>query len=128
MVAGTTISVAAGRCRSSRRRREPTSTVSRSWPACRCRSSAWGRRATRPSSWSPDHPMKVLLIGKGGREHALAVSLKASNEVSRLYAAPGNPGIGEVAELVELADTSPAAIADAAEALGVDLVVVGPED
>ena len=72
--------------------------------------------------------MKVLLVGKGGREHVLAVALEASTDVTRLYAAPGNPGIGEVAELVEVADTSPSAIADMAEALVVDLVVVGPED
>ncbi len=46
--------------------------------------------------------MKVLVIGSGGREHALAWKLAASPRVTALYAAPGNPGIAQVADLVPI--------------------------
>ncbi len=68
--------------------------------------------------------MKVLLIGSGGREHALAWKLAQSPSLSKLYASPGNPGIAQHAELVDLA---PDAIVGWALAQAVDLVVVGPE-
>ncbi|HMC67566.1 MAG TPA: phosphoribosylamine--glycine ligase, partial [Mycobacteriales bacterium] len=66
--------------------------------------------------------MRVLVIGGGGREHALCLALAADPSVTHLAASPGNPGIAEVAEIV--AATSPL---EAARAVSADLVVVGPE-
>ncbi len=71
--------------------------------------------------------MKVLVIGSGGREHALALALSRDPEVTELHAAPGNPGIAAVAELHEVRAEDGTAVADLAERLGVDLVVIGPE-
>ena len=68
--------------------------------------------------------MKTLVIGTGGREHALALKLAQDAEV---HAAPGNPGIGEVAALHDVDAMSGLAVAELAVSLGVDLVVVGPE-
>ena len=71
--------------------------------------------------------MRVLLIGSGGREHALAVSLTADPSVDQLVAAPGNPGIAQVAELRHVDPEDPAAVAALAVELAADLVVIGPE-
>ena len=71
--------------------------------------------------------MRVLLIGSGGREHALAIGLAADPAVERLVAAPGNPGIAQVAELREVTATDPASVAALAVESGADLVVIGPE-
>jgi len=71
--------------------------------------------------------MKVLVIGTGGREHALARALSTDPAVTALYCAPGNPGIAEVAELRAVDQMDPAAVRDLAVELGVDLVIVGPE-
>jgi phosphoribosylamine---glycine ligase len=71
--------------------------------------------------------MKVLLIGSGGREHALAWKLAASPLLTRLYAAPGNPGIAEDAEVVDLKITDHAAVLAFCRSEKIDLVVVGPE-
>jgi phosphoribosylamine---glycine ligase len=71
--------------------------------------------------------MKVLLIGSGGREHALAWKLAQSPRLGRLYAAPGNPGIAEVAELVALDPADHAGIVAFCRMQGIELVVVGPE-
>jgi phosphoribosylamine--glycine ligase len=71
--------------------------------------------------------VRVLLIGSGGREHALALALAADPSVDFLAAAPGNPGIAQVAELHEVAAADPAAVAALAVELAADLVVVGPE-
>jgi phosphoribosylamine--glycine ligase len=68
--------------------------------------------------------MKVLLIGSGGREHALAWKLAQSPRLSKLYATPGNPGIAEHAELV---DIEPHNIVGFAREENVGLVVIGPE-
>ena len=71
--------------------------------------------------------MRVLLIGSGGREHALAIGLAADPAVESLIVAPGNPGIAQVAELREVTATDPGAVAALAVEVGADLVVVGPE-
>jgi phosphoribosylamine--glycine ligase len=71
--------------------------------------------------------MRVLLIGSGGREHALAWRIVASPLLTKLYAAPGNPGIGREAELVTLNITDHAAVAALCKDRQIDLVVVGPE-
>jgi phosphoribosylamine--glycine ligase len=71
--------------------------------------------------------VRVLLIGSGGREHALAVALAADPTVDLLVAAPGNPGIAQVATLRDVTATDPAAVAALAVELAADLVVIGPE-
>lgn len=71
--------------------------------------------------------MKILVIGGGGREHAICHALSLDESVAELYCAPGNPGIGQVAALREVDPMDPAAVAALAAALGADLVVVGPE-
>ena len=71
--------------------------------------------------------MKILLVGSGGREHALALGLHADSACTELHAAPGNPGIAEVATLHPLVITDNDAIAALAKSLAVDLVVIGPE-
>ena len=71
--------------------------------------------------------MKVLLLGSGGREHALARQIAKSPLLTALYIAPGNPGTSEVGENLDLDITDNAAIVTAAETHAVDLVVVGPE-
>ncbi|GAA3344097.1 phosphoribosylamine--glycine ligase [Amorphoplanes nipponensis] len=71
--------------------------------------------------------MRVLLIGSGGREHALAVGLAADPSVEQLIAAPGNPGIAAVAELRDVSATDPAAVAALAVEVAADLVIIGPE-
>jgi phosphoribosylamine--glycine ligase len=69
----------------------------------------------------------VLVIGGGGREHALTWRLAASPSVDRVVTAPGNPGTAECGPNVPVDATDPAAVADLAEGERVDLVVVGPE-
>ena len=71
--------------------------------------------------------MNVLLIGSGGREHALAWTMAASPLLERLYAAPGNPGIGEHAELVAIDPADHDAVAALCREKAIELVVVGPE-
>jgi phosphoribosylamine---glycine ligase len=71
--------------------------------------------------------VRVLVLGSGGREHALARSLSADAAVTGLHVAPGNPGIAEVAELHAITTTDPAAVAELAARVTADLVVIGPE-
>ena len=71
--------------------------------------------------------MNVLLIGSGGREHALAWKLAASPMLTTLYAAPGNPGIAREAELVALDVSDHTAVIAFCTEKSIDLVVVGPE-
>lgn len=71
--------------------------------------------------------MNILLLGSGGREHALAVALAASPRCDELYIAPGNGGTAAVGENVLLDAEDPAAVADFARENGCGLVVIGPE-
>ncbi|OYO14883.1 phosphoribosylamine--glycine ligase [Enemella evansiae] len=71
--------------------------------------------------------MKVLVIGSGAREHALAYALERDPEVSEVHAAPGNPRMTEVAQLHAVDPVDPAAVTALVRELGVDLVVIGPE-
>ena len=72
--------------------------------------------------------MKVLLLGSGGREHALAWKMLQSPKLEKLYVAPGNAGTGEIAENVNMAVNDFRAIGDFIAEKGIDLLVVGPED
>ncbi len=71
--------------------------------------------------------MKILLVGSGGREHALALGLQADTACTELHVAPGNPGIAEIATIHPVAVTDNSALASLAQKLAVDLVVIGPE-
>lgn len=71
--------------------------------------------------------MKVLVVGSGGREHALCWKLRQSPHTTDLYCAPGNPGIAQVADLVPIPADEIHQLADFAADLKIDLTVVGPE-
>ncbi|MCB1542442.1 MAG: phosphoribosylamine--glycine ligase, partial [Rhodoblastus sp.] len=71
--------------------------------------------------------MNVLLIGSGGREHALANALAASPRLTKLFCAPGNPGIAAVAECVIVDVADHAAVVNFCRLTKIDLVVIGPE-
>ena len=72
--------------------------------------------------------MQILIVGGGGREHAIAWKLKQSPRVSRLYAAPGNAGIAEIAECVPIKATAIDQIVDWSVKQAIDLVFVAPDD
>jgi phosphoribosylamine--glycine ligase len=71
--------------------------------------------------------VKILVIGGGGREHAICHALSLDESVTELSCAPGNPGIARVANLHRVDPVDPADVRRLAQELGVDLVVVGPE-
>ena len=71
--------------------------------------------------------MNVLLIGSGGREHALAWKLAQSPTLTKLYAAPGNPGIANHAEIADIAATDQRGIIDFCLRHSIEFVVIGPE-
>jgi phosphoribosylamine--glycine ligase len=71
--------------------------------------------------------MRVLVVGQGAREHALCWKLKQSPLVRELYAAPGNAGIAQVADCVQIGVADIIELADFAEKLKMDLTIVGPE-
>ena len=71
--------------------------------------------------------MKVLVVGSGGREAAIAYALNKSPKVDKLYALPGNPGIGEIATLINGSVEDLDFILKTVEDLGIDFTVVGPE-
>lgn len=72
--------------------------------------------------------MKALVIGGGGREHAIAWSLSRSRRVDKLYCAPGNAGIAELAECVDIKPNDIKALLDFARYEWIDMTVVGPEE
>lgn len=71
--------------------------------------------------------MKVLIVGGGAREHAIAWKVRQSPLVKQLYAAPGNPGIAGIATCVPVDAANVVELADLAEKLRIDLTIVGPE-
>src|SRR5581483_11349567 len=71
--------------------------------------------------------MRVLVIGGGGREHALVWKIAQSPLVQKIYCAPGNAGIAKLAECVPLKPTNLYGLADFAEQNQIDLTIVGPE-
>ena len=72
--------------------------------------------------------MKLLLLGSGGREHALAWKIAQSPKIEKLYIAPGNAGTREVGENVAIKADDFEGIKQFVTAHGIDMVVVGPED
>lgn len=72
--------------------------------------------------------MKILLLGSGGREHALAWKIAQSEKVEKLYIAPGNAGTANVGENVPIKADDFEALKTFASTNAIDMVVVGPED
>ncbi|HTL79555.1 MAG TPA: phosphoribosylamine--glycine ligase N-terminal domain-containing protein, partial [Candidatus Babeliales bacterium] len=72
--------------------------------------------------------MKILVIGSGGREHALAWKLRRSSDAERVFCAPGNAGTDEIAENVAIPASDLEALAGFAKENRIDLTVVGPDD
>ena len=72
--------------------------------------------------------MKVLIVGSGGREHAIALAVSKSEKVDKIYCAPGNAGIGTIAELVPIKAMEFDALADFAEKEKIDLTIIGMDD
>ena len=71
--------------------------------------------------------MKILVIGRGGREHALAAALAASEQCTQLFCAPGNPGMARLGTIVPVGDSDVEAMTAFAVLEGIDLAVIGPE-
>jgi len=71
--------------------------------------------------------MNILVIGSGGREHAIVWKLRQSSKIERLYCSPGNPGIAELAECLPMKATAQEALLEFAKSEGIDLTIVGPE-
>ena len=71
--------------------------------------------------------MKILVIGSGGREHALVWKINQSPKVSKIYCAPGNAGISQLAQCIDIGPDKITALADFAQDKKIDLTVVGPE-
>lgn len=72
--------------------------------------------------------MKVLIVGSGGREHAIAYSVSKSDHVDKIYCAPGNAGIAELAECVTISPMELDKLADFAEENKIDLTIIGMDD
>jgi len=71
--------------------------------------------------------MRVLIVGSGGREHALAWKLAQSPDVSEVFCAPGNPGMPPVATCIPIGAADIVELADFAEKTKIELTLVGPE-
>lgn len=72
--------------------------------------------------------MKILVVGRGGREHSVIMHLVKSSRVSQVFAAPGNGGIKELAECVDIDEMEIDKLIDFAKEAGIDLTIVGPEN
>ncbi len=72
--------------------------------------------------------MKILIVGSGGREHAIAVSAAKSSQVDEIYCAPGNAGIAQIAQCVDIAAMEFDKLADFAEAEDIGLTIIGMDD
>ena len=72
--------------------------------------------------------MKILVVGGGGREHAIITSIAKSSKVTKIYCAPGNAGIAELAECVDIGVMEFDKLVDFAKKEAVDLAVVAPDD
>lgn len=72
--------------------------------------------------------MKVLIVGSGGREHAIATSVAKSSKVDKIYCAPGNAGIAQLAECVDIGAMELEKLADFAEEKQIDLTIIGMDD
>ena len=72
--------------------------------------------------------MKVLIVGSGGREHAIAASAAKSPKVDKIYCAPGNAGIGQIAECVPIGAMEFEKLADFAEEQKIDFTIIGMDD
>ena len=72
--------------------------------------------------------MKVLIVGSGGREHAIAWAVARSPKVDKIYCAPGNAGISEYAECVSIGAMEFDRLAEFAEEKGIDLTIIGMDD
>src|SRR5215475_431457 len=89
--------------------------------------SCTGGRCFKRRSVSYDRAVRVLVVGSGGREHALAWSLSRGGSLDELHAAPGNPGIAALAHCHPVRADDHAALVSLTRELRIDLVVVGPE-
>ena len=72
--------------------------------------------------------MKILIVGSGGREHAIAMSVKKSPRADKIYCAPGNAGIAQIAECVPIGAMEFDKLADFAKEKQIDLAIVGMDD
>ena len=72
--------------------------------------------------------MKVLIVGSGGREHAIAMSVAKSSKVNKIYCAPGNGGIAGIAECVPIGAMEFDKLVDFSKENAIDLVIVGMDD
>jgi phosphoribosylamine--glycine ligase len=72
--------------------------------------------------------MNILILGSGGREHALAWKLKQSNKLTQLFVTPGNAGTASIAENITIGVNDFDAIGKFVLDTGIDMVIVGPED
>src|SRR5919199_1280742 len=71
--------------------------------------------------------MRLLVVGSGGREHALVEALSRSQQAEEIFAAPGNPGMASVAELVDIPVDDLISLRNFARTVDIDLTIVGPE-
>lgn len=101
------------------------------WSAVRIRGAsaqAQGRAGRACLFVDPENGMNILVVGGGGREHALVWKIAKSPLVDKLYCAPGNPGIAKIAECVPISAENILGLFQFAREKAIDLVVVGPED